>query len=61
MKTKKPLNHQRRIKALLNKEIDQGSNPVAKAMIVQKRGGYHPDARKVASKKACRGRVDADA
>lgn len=55
----KPLNHDRRIRALLT-TTNKGSNPVARAMIVQKRGGHHGDARKEASRKACRGRSSWD-
>lgn len=53
----KPLNHDRRVHALLTKPVSAGSNPVARAMIVQKRGGHHGDARKESSRKACRGRA----
>lgn len=53
----KPLNHARRVHALMTKPVNKGSNPAALAMIVQKRGGSHGDARKDASKRACRGRV----
>ncbi len=53
----KALNHDRRVRALLTRPVNKGSNPVALAMIVQKRGGHHGDARKDSSRKACRGRV----
>jgi hypothetical protein len=51
----KPMNHDRRVKALLTAKVGKGSDPIAKAMIVQKRGGHHGDARKEASRRACRG------
>jgi hypothetical protein len=51
----KPLNHDRRVRALLTAKVGKGSNPVAKAMILQSRGGRHTDRRKEASRKACRG------
>jgi hypothetical protein len=54
---KKPLNHHRRIRALETATVRPGSNPVARAMIIQKRGGHHGDLRKTESKSACRGKV----
>lgn len=50
----KPLNAKRRLQALLT-SAPKGSNPVARAMIVQKRGGRHTDRSKEAARKACRG------
>jgi hypothetical protein len=59
---KKPMNQQRRLreteKAMAAGETPKARNPVALAMILQgRRGGSHGDARKQASRKACRGRV----
>lgn len=52
----KPMNNKRRLKALLAPGA-KGSNPVARAMILQSRGGHHGDKRKEASRHACRGRL----
>ena len=53
----KPMNMKRRIRALERATIAKGSNPVARAMVIGKRGGHHGDARKEASRSACRGKV----
>lgn len=50
----KPLNAKRRLHALLT-SAPKGSNPAARAMIIQKRGGRHTDRSKEAARKACRG------
>jgi hypothetical protein len=54
----KPMNMERRIRATFSAKPARGSNPVARAMILQKRGGRHPDRKKEAARRACRGRVE---
>jgi len=51
----RPMNMERRIRAALSATPTRGSNPVARAMIIQSRGGRHVDRKKEASRRACRG------
>jgi len=54
----RPMNMERRIRTALSATPARGSNPVARAMLVQSRGGRHTDRKKEASRRACRGRVE---
>lgn len=51
----KPMNHRRRVKLLESTTLTP-RNPVALAMSQRRGQGRHPDKRKSASKRACRGR-----
>jgi len=55
----KPMNHKRRLRASEKATPSKGSNPVALAMILRtgSGAGKHPDRRKAAARKACRGKV----
>lgn len=53
----KPMNHRRRIKALENTPVGKPRNEGVIAMVLRNGQGRHPDKKKAASKKACRGKV----
>lgn len=53
---KKAMNHKRRLKARPKPAKARDLN--ALALIVSRKGGHHGDARKEASRKACRGKVN---
>lgn len=53
----KPLNHQRRLKALMNTTA-KARNPVARTLAaLGRKGGHHGNPKKQASRMACRGKV----
>lgn len=56
-KQKKPLNHERRLRAAEQTKAPKGRDLNALALIISRKGGNHGDARKERSRKACRGRV----
>lgn len=54
----KALNHKRRLKARETAKVSKPRDLNALALIVSRKGGHHGDARKEASRSACRGKVD---
>lgn len=57
----KPMNMERRIRALETAPVTKTRNPVALALLLRGSGRRHGDAKKQRSREACRGKVHADA
>lgn len=55
---RKKMNRRRRIRALETAEVGSVSNPAALALALRFRKVRHPDRRKEAGRRACRGKVD---